>query len=900
MDASELLSRYAAGERDFRGAALAGIDLTGAALLNADFSQADLRGTQLVGAQLRGARLEAADLSGANLEGASLEVNMDGLARVNLNRARLVGANLRGANLRSTLLRGADLSGATLSGTRLSGANATGVVLHAAMLADAELGSTVLLGADLRSAVLQNARLPGADLSGADLSDADLTGADLTRANLVGARLDRALLAGANLREAALPGQDNFGRTEGAAWPLGVTYVPDERAYNFALYSVHATAVTLLLFSPSDLVRPLQTASLDYRTNKTGRIWHCRLSEAEVWDAGARYYAYRVDGPAGGPAAGRFDPEKYLLDPYAPAVYLPPGCREGSTGPGPNAGKAALGEIPGPHWVPAASQPRPKRLRHTSDAIIYELHVRGFTISPTSGVAPESRGTFAGLIEKIPYLKELGVTIVELLPVTQYLPEAGGNYWGYMPLAFLALHREYGQEQTMPGLLDEFRRLVDALHEANMEVILDVVYNHTAEQGDAGPTLGFKGIDNGTYYLMEADHQTYRDDAGTGNVFRTAHPAARKLVLDSLRFWAQECHVDGFRFDLASIFTRRLDGSIDLDEPPVIAEISTDPAFLHTRLIAEAWDVSAYQLGRTFPGRTWQQWNGQFRDEVRQFVRGDSGLVPKLMSRLYGSCDDLFPDGLADAYRPFQSINFVTCHDGFCLYDLVSYNVKHNEANGHGNRDGSNENFSWNCGHEGDAGAPPDVLALRRRQVKNFCTLLFLANGTPMFCAGDEFLNTQGGNNNPYNQDNETTWLDWTLLEENRDVFRFFQKMIAFRKARGYIGGSRFWRERVRWYGVGPEPDLSHDSHTLAFSLRGPVVYGDDKSDEPQSLYVMINGYWEDLEFGIHEGYPGVWRRAIDTSRAAPDDILEAGCEEVVPELRYRVRARSVVVLVCN
>ena len=431
--------------------------------------------------------------------------------------------------------------------------------------------------------------------------------------------------------------------------------------------------------------------------------------------------------------------------------------------------------------------------------------------------------------------------------------------------------------------------MVKALHAAGIEVVLDVVYNHTSEADLSGPTYCYRGIDNSTYYLLAPDG-SYRNDAGTGNVLRTVHPAVRRLITDSLRFWTTEMHVDGFRFDLASVFTRIDDGSISAAEPPIIAEIGGDPDFAASRLIAEPWDVNVYQLGRAFPGSTWAQWNDQFRDDVRRFVKGDAGFVPALMSRLYGSAD-LFSDSPDQAFRPQQSVNFVTCHDGFSLYDLVSYNTKHNLANGQNNRDGSDNNHSWNCGAEGDAAAGPEVLALRRRQIKNFCCLLLLANGTPMFCAGDEFMQTQGGNNNPYNQDNETTWLDWDRLTRNRDdVFRFFRSMIAFRKAHPSIGRGRFWRDDIRWYGVNVDVDFSEGSRTLAYCLHGA-------SEQDHDLYVMINAYWEPLSFTIAEGAAGEWSRVVDTGRNSPDDIVAAGGEVTVASLDYPVQPRSVVVL---
>jgi glycogen operon protein len=674
---------------------------------------------------------------------------------------------------------------------------------------------------------------------------------------------------------------EEWEKIEGAPAPLGVTWIEAQQAYNFALFSRYATGVTLLFYIEQDPTTPIYQYRFNPLINKTGRIWHCWVPVTEL--RGATLYGYRVEGPFDPAAGHRFDPQKILLDPYANGVYFPPNfSRMATAHPGPTDGVAPLGVLPRQHdpfdWGP---DPRP---RHTHDMIVYELHVKGFTARPNAGVSSEKRGTFAGLIEKIPYLQELGVTVVELLPVHQYDPQEG-NYWGYMTLNFFSPHHNYASGDP----LDEFREMVKAFHAVGIEVWLDVVYNHTSEGNESGPTYSFRGIDNYNYYLLAPDRQSYLNDTGCGNTIRCAHPAVRALVVESLRYWAEQMHVDGFRFDLASIFTRNIDGSVNLEDPPVVAEISTFGYRADVRLVAEAWDIATFQLGRSFPGLAWRQWNGKFRDDIRSFVKGDPGQVSALMQRLYGS-DDLFPGTLYEAYRPFQSVNFITTHDGFCLYDLVAYNHKHNETNGQHNADGNNNNLSWNCGWEGDVGAPAEVLALRRRQVKNFFCLLMLANGTPMFCAGDEFMNTQCGNNNPYNQDNEITWLDWELLERNRDVFRFFKLLIAFRKAHRSIGRSHYWREDVRWYGVGPHVDLSYPSHTLAYYLHGA-------SQRDSDIYVMINAYWEDLLFTVQEGQPGEWQRVVDTSLPSPQDIAEPGQEIRLDSLQYRVVARSIVVL---
>ena len=683
-------------------------------------------------------------------------------------------------------------------------------------------------------------------------------------------------------RRALLRTVDRWEQTEGVPSPLGATWVEEYQAYNFALYSQYATGVTVLFFTEHDLHTPIYQYHLSHLKNKTGKIWHCWLPIALLH--GATLYGYRVEGPFRPEEGHRFDPQKILLDPHATQIFFPPSySREGCALPDPNDGIAPLAVLPTSR--PPFDWGSDLRPRHTHDAIIYELHVKGFTARANSGVGPERRGTFLGLIDKLPYLRELGITIVELLPIHQFDPQEG-NYWGYMTLNFFAPHAGYAQSDAF----EEFRQLVRAFHEAGIEIWLDVVYNHTSEGNEFGPTYCYRGIDNASYYLLERDKRLYLNDTGTGNTLRCAHPAVRSLIVESLHYWAEQTHVDGFRFDLASIFARNSDGTLNLDDPPLIAEINAFAYLEDARLVAEAWDISSYQLGQGFPGSTWRQWNGKFRDDIRSFVRGDPAMVGALMSRLYGS-DDLFPDTLEEVYRPYQSVNFVTAHDGFCLYDLVAYNGKHNEANGHANTDGTDANLSWNCGWEGDLDAPEEVLALRRRQVKNFCTLLLLANGTPMFVAGDEFMHTQQGNNNPYNQDNAITWLNWDRLEQNRDIFRFFKGMISFRKAHPSLGRSRFWRESVRWYGVSLTPDLSFHSHTLAFCLHG-------NTQGNTSIYVMINAYWEELIFTVQEGQAGEWLRVVDTALASPHDIAEPGQELRQTDLRYTVGPRSVVVLI--
>jgi glycogen operon protein len=669
---------------------------------------------------------------------------------------------------------------------------------------------------------------------------------------------------------------DEWERAEGAPAPQGVTWVDALESWNFALYSRRAASVTLLLYAPHDLVTPVLTLPLDPLVNKSGRIWHAMVPAAEA--PGARYYAYRVEGPDA--PRNHFVPTKVLSDPYARRLHFPPGfSRAAACGDAPNDGQAPLGVLPtgaDTHWeAPPSAGPR-----HAHEAVVYEVHVRGFTARANSGVAPERRGTFRGLIDKIPYLQELGVTVVELLPVHQFDPQEG-NYWGYMTLNFFAPHAHYAQDDPVR----EFRELVDALHAAGIELWLDVVYNHTAEGDGRGPIYNLKGIDNDAYYIVGEDG-SYWNDTGTGNTVQGADVASRGLILASLAHWVR-LGVDGFRFDLASILTRDADGHVSADAPPLVSEIGVLAARGDVRLVAEAWDLGAYLLGRAFPGLMWRQWNGRFRDDVRAFVKGDEGLVPALMRRVYGS-DDLFPDGPGDMYRPAQSVNFVTAHDGFCLYDLVSYDERHNEANGHGGTDGASDNRSWNCGWEGDEGAPADVLALRMQQMKNFIALLMLSNGTPMLVAGDEFANTQRGNNNPYNQDNELTWLDWDRLDSHRDLFAFTKGMIALRKARRSIARSRYWREDVRWFGTSGAPDEGPWSHSVAWWLSGQR-YGEG------DLYVLVNAYWEPLDFDIQ--VPGIWRRIVDTALPSASGMRDVGQAPLVGDEPVTVAPRSIVVL---
>lgn len=681
---------------------------------------------------------------------------------------------------------------------------------------------------------------------------------------------------------------DHWDKREGSPVHLGETWVPSENAYNFAIYSKHAEQVKLLFFTEDNLFEPVFEFAFDYLRNKSAEIWHCRIPKEKI--KSAKYYAYQIDGPApdGIYDWHAFDPDKLLFDPYSHNLFFPPLFdRERACLPGSNIGHAPLSVLQSIEC--AFNWDDDQHIHHTSDLVIYEMHVKGFTRRENSGVSADARGTFAGVIEKIPYLLELGVTAVELMPVYQF-DDDDGNYWGYMPLGFFAPHDAYCKSDDTCERHIEFCEMVKALHKAGIEVILDVVYNHTGEGNEQGPTYSFKGIDNTTYYtLTDNPRDPFANYSGSGNTLHTANRAVRKMIVDSMHYWVKEMHVDGFRFDLASILTRRLDGSIDESNPTTIGQIGSDNTLTDRRFIAEPWDAAGeFQLGSRFPGHRWMQWNAAYRDTVQQFVRGDTGKVADLMTRIYGSCD-LFPDDCLHALRPYQSVNYITSHDGFTLYDLVSYNSKQNWANGHNNTDGTND-YSWNCGWEG-ADAPPEVEQLRKQQAKNLFALLMVSNGSPMFRMGDEFLQTQEGNNNPYNQDNETTWLDWDRLETHQDFFRFVKLMIAFRKRHSTVCRSHFWREDVKWYGVTRYVDLTPAAKTLAFCLHG-------QSEADVDLYVMINAAANTCIFGIHEGTPGEWQRVVDTALPSPEDVLEPESLKPVSAATYDVQARSVVILI--
>jgi isoamylase len=681
------------------------------------------------------------------------------------------------------------------------------------------------------------------------------------------------------------PVANNIGRS----FPLGATV--GDGGINFSLFSRTATGVEILFFDRDDDGTPSRVMQIDPVTNRAYHYWH-------VFVPGVRpgqIYGYRVEGQSDPERGLRFDSTKVLLDPYGRAVVVPKNYdRQAARHPGENAAMAMKNVVvdPGAYvWEGDVPLRRP-----SARTIIYEMHVRGFTRHPSSGVGEKTRGTYAGLIAKIPYLQQLGITAVELLPVFQFdaqdCPPGKVNYWGYAPVSFFAPHRAYSSRQDPIGRVDEFRDMVKALHRAGIEVILDVVFNHTAEGDQRGPTLSFRGIDNPTYYILEEGGSRYANYTGCGNTLNANHPVVRRMIVDSLRYWVNEMHVDGFRFDLASILARDSSGH-PLPNPPVLWDIESDPALAGTKLLAEAWDAAGlYQVG-SFVGDAWKEWNGRFRDDVRDFFRGEPGSVRRVADRMVGS-PEIYGHKQREAE---QSVNFVTCHDGFTLNDLVSYNQKHNEANGESNRDGANDNRSWNCGVEGPTDDPA-VEKLRNRQVKNYLTVTLMSLGVPMILMGDEVRHTQGGNNNAYCQDNETSWFDWARVRKHADVHRFVSLLTARRVMRDV----EHERQRVSlntmirqakqaWHGVKlHQPDWGDGSHSVAF--------GAELQREGLRFHLILNAYWEPLTFELPKlEAGGLWRRWIDTALDSPQDIVPWQTAARVQAEEYRAEARSVVML---
>lgn len=689
----------------------------------------------------------------------------------------------------------------------------------------------------------------------------------------------------------------------GVPLPIG-THARGE-GVNFAFFSRHAGRVRLELFDHPEDAIPVRAIDLDAACHRTGDVWH-------VWIAGIRpgqLYAYRVDGPYRPQDGHRFNVHKLLLDPFATAISrLPtwefgPARGDDSSVPGDSACSTIdnAGAMPKCvftqddfHW----RDDRP--LRHPwSKMVIYETHVRGFTVHPSSGV--EHPGTYRGLMEKISYFKTLGVTAVELMPIHEFNeyqvtginPHTGTplrNYWGYDPVAFFAPKASYSSSKGMGQQTLEFKEMVRAFHAAGIEVILDVVFNHTAEGNERGPTLCFRGIDNSIFYLLAADKRYYKDYTGTGNTINANHPVVREHILSALRYWVVEMHVDGFRFDLAAVLGRGRAGNL-LANPPLLERIAEDPILRDVKIIAEAWDAAgAYEVG-SFSERRWAGWNGRYRDDVRRFWRGDEGCLGLFAQRICGSADLYAQSGKG----PESSINFITCHDGFTLHDLVSYRQKHNEANGQNNHDGTDENFSENYGAEGET-ADTGIESIRKRQIKNFLLTLFISRGVPMLLGGDEFRRTQRGNNNAYCQDNETSWYDWRYLDRYQEVYRFTRGLIAFRCAHPILSAEHFYTDaEIHWFS--PYGDLPHWTDPNAKQLAC-LIY----ESEQDALYLMFNAGTEEVVFRLPPAPNGApWRLAVDTCHEAPQDCCAAGAEPLVAQSQaYQVSARSSAILLAR
>ncbi len=682
----------------------------------------------------------------------------------------------------------------------------------------------------------------------------------------------------------------------GRPLPFGATRVPG--GINFSVASRHATACTLVLFE-----KHAPTPLVEIPLPDTFRIGNVFCIVVFGLDFENIEYGYRMDGPWAPRDGHRFDPSHILLDPYAKAIggrdvwRAPP--REGDIYP--YRARTVFDDF---DW----ESDRPPEIP-IEDLVIYEMHVRGFTRHPSSGV--KFPGTFAAIRDKIPYFKELGINCIELMPIFEFdeldnprvNPDTGErllNYWGYNSIGFFAPKAGFAATGHLSMQVDELKTLIKHLHRNGIEIILDVVVNHTAEGNSDGPTLSYRGIDNQTYYIL--DHEGgYRDFSGVGNTLNCNNPIVRSHVLDCLRYWASEYHIDGFRFDLASILGRDASGA-PLENPPLVEALAYDPVLARCKLIAEAWDAAGlYQVGRFPDYDRWAEWNGHYRDVARRFLKGDAGQAQGIAHCFAGSPQ------LYSWRGPTASINFITAHDGMTLADLVSYNHKHNRENGEQGRDGVNENESWNCGVEGPTDDPA-IRALRGRQIRNAAAMLMLSHGVPMVVMGDEVARTQRGNNNPYCHDSDISWLDWSLAEKNHALLRFFKHMIGFRHAHPVLRGAEHLTGRdyrgldypdISWHGVRAwHPDLSGASRTVAFLLCGGYAKSGTVSDD--MIYVALNMHWEPHVFelpGLPEGQ--VWHRFADTYLAPPAEICAPGDERRLPDQHaYWVGPRSTVVLV--
>ena len=640
----------------------------------------------------------------------------------------------------------------------------------------------------------------------------------------------------------------------GNSFNLGATLKSE--GVNFCVFSPQATSVELLLFKDAKDENPI-VIDLDPNENKSYNYWHVfvpGLKENQL-------YGYRLNGKYDPDRGLFFDSSKVLVDPYAKAIVGDYDRETASVFGKSNLKKCLKSAVINDdnfNWEADAFPNHDLR-----SSIVYELHVAGFTKNKNSGLPESLRGTYKGLIEKIPYIKEMGITAVELMPVfafdPQDAPKGKVNYWGYSPINFFAVHAPYASTQTPQQIVDEFKAMVKAFHEANLEVYLDVVYNHTTENNGKtnGPTLCLRGFANNAYYIME--NGNFLNFTGTGNTLNANHSVVRRMIKDSLNYWVTKMRVDGFRFDLASVLSRDEDGQ-PLINSPILWSIDSDPILSRTKIIAEPWDAAGLYQVNDFNGDRWIVWNDRFRDVVRRFVKGDAGQVTEIYDKMMGS-----PNNLKMRHRAFlpeQSLNFVTCHDGFTMNDLVSYNIKHNLANGEQNRDGHNNSHSWNCGVEGETD-DKEILKLRKKQIKNLFSILLLSQGTPMFTMGDEIQRTQYGNNNAYCQDNPTSWMDWDLLEKNKDIYRFVRNLIRIIKQFkiltydfSYLKEEHESLPYIKFHGVKlNQPDYSFNSRALACEIIAPSYN--------EHVFMVMNMFWERLDFELPEGK--IFKKVFDT-----------------------------------
>ena len=919
----EDLSGSDLSESSLNQASVTSTRLTQVALSGSDLSHASLVDAQMADSQFNRASMQHCDMTGADLRQAQFE-------GANLTGSRLVGAALAHADLRHALLAKADLSRANLDTAVLVEANLEGATLRETRLRSADLRQAKLIGAVCVGADLTNAWLDQADLSQADLTDATLFGADLRGANLVDATLLRTDFRGARYDDATrwprdvLPGELGAVQARGAAtaleftmlrpgnpYPLGATW--DGRGVNFAIYSKNATRVELCLFEAANGASETVRITMPEQTQETWHVYIPHLTPGQL-------YGYRVYGPYAPERGLRFNPYKLLVDPYAKALageLVADGALHGYSIGAPS-GDLSFDTRDSAPYVPKAvvvdgafpwEDDRPPRIP-LHQSLIYELHVKGFSrLHP--GVPESMRGTYSALGTKvvIDYLKSLGVTAVELMPVHYHVDEGFlsdrglVNFWGYNTLGYFAPELRYSRlARNSPGAeVREFKSMVKALHAAGIEVILDVVYNHTAEGNHLGPTLAYRGIDNASYYRLVQDNpRYYMDYTGTGNTLNPLTSRTLQLIMDSLRYWVTEMHVDGFRFDLAAALMR---GMHEADRLSAFFDVITqDPVLSRVKLIAEPWDVGpgGYQVGN-FPV-LWAEWNDRYRDTVRRFWKGDESQVAELAYRLSGSSDLYAHNGR----RPYASVNFFAAHDGFTLRDLVSYNEKHNEANGENNRDGTDDNRSWNCGAEGETDNPA-ITQLRARQMRNFLATLFVSQGVPMLLYGDERGRSQRGNNNAYCQDNELTWLDWSADEEGLAQLEFVQRLAALRARHPVLRRRRFFHGRrvhgsdvrdIVWLKpngeeMGERDWFANYVRSVGMLLNGQTMHewselGDLVHDDP--LLILFNAYWEPLPFVLPQLDNSRWQLAIDTAQPnLPEHPLTKNT--------YQLEARSLVVL---